>query len=369
MKVLLVGNYVNDEQESMQRFASLLQTGLRQAGHEVRLLKPIPFMGRIKPAAKGVGKWLGYLDKFLIFPRELKVAARWANIIHICDHSNAFYVKYVSSRPHTVTCHDVLAISSALNELPETRTSWTGRQLQRMILSGLKKARHVICVSEATRAELIRLAALPEHKVSLIYNGLNYSYAPLLESNGETNTGNPIPSHPFLLHVGGNQWYKNRLGVLKIFAHLQGMSSSPKMNLIMVGKPWTHEMREFVSSHALHDRVIELTNITNEDLRLLYSKATALLFPSLREGFGWPIIEAQACGCPVFTSDRVPMTEVGGDAAIYLDPTDPPAAATVIANSLNRCPQLRRAGLENVKRFSPAAMISSYSRVYQELAA
>jgi glycosyltransferase involved in cell wall biosynthesis len=369
MKVLLVGNYVNDEQESMQRFANLLQTGLREAGHQVRLLRPTPFMGRIKPAAKGFGKWLGYVDKFVIFPRELKVAAKWADIIHICDHSNAFYVKYCSSRPHTVTCHDLLAISSALKELPEYRTSWTGRHLQRLILSGLKKARHVICVSKATRAELIRLAGLPEHKVSLIYNGLDYSYTPLLGSDGEISTGDPETSRPFLLHVGGNQWYKNRLGVLKIFAHLQGMISSSQMNLIMVGKPWTHEMREFVSLNALHDRVIELTNITNEDLQALYSKATALLFPSLREGFGWPIIEAQACGCPVFTSDRVPMTEVGGDAAIYLDPTDPPGAATVIANSLNRFPQLRQAGLENVKRFSPAVMISSYSHLYQQLAA
>ena len=85
-----------------------------------------------------------------------------------------------------------------------------------------------------------------------------------------------------------------------------------------------------MSLNGLRDRVIELTNITNEDLRALYSKATALLFPSLREGFGWPIIEAQACGCPVFTSDRVPMTEVGGDAAIYLDPTDPRPAPRLL---------------------------------------
>jgi hypothetical protein len=65
----------------------------------------------------------------------------------------------------------------------------------------------------------------------------------------------------------------------------------------------------------------------------------------------------------------VPMTEVGGDAAIYLDPTDPSGAAAVIANSLERVPQLRQAGLENVKRFSSSAMINSYSSVYQRLAA
>ena len=59
----------------------------------------------------------------LIFPGELRIAAKWADIIHVCDHSNAFYVKYISSRPHIVTCHDLLAISSALKEVPENRTS------------------------------------------------------------------------------------------------------------------------------------------------------------------------------------------------------------------------------------------------------
>ena len=65
-----------------------------------------------------------------------------------------------------------------MDEVPGNRTSWTGRQLQKMILGGLRKARHVICVSEATRKELIRMDGLSEHRVSLIYNGLNYSYAP-----------------------------------------------------------------------------------------------------------------------------------------------------------------------------------------------
>ena len=365
MKVLLVGNYANDEQESMQRFANLLSTGLSKAGHEVWLLRPTPVVGRIKPAIHGVGKWCGYVDKFVFFPKELKIAAEWADIVHICDHSNAFYVKYLPSRPHIVTCHDLLAISSALDEIPGNRASWTGQQLQKMILDGLRRARHVICVSEATRGELIRLTGLPEHKVSLIYNGLNYSYTPSSKRDRIMRTGDVETNRPFFLHVGGNQWYKNRLGVLKIFSHLQRWSSARTAKLVMVGKPWTDEMREFVSLNALGDQVIELTSITNEDLQVLYSSATALLFPSLREGFGWPIVEAQACGCPVFTSNRVPMTEIGGNAAIYLDPADVAGAAAVIANSLDYIPQLRQAGLENAKRFSSAAMISAHSSLYR----
>ena len=222
----------------------------------------------------------------------------------------------------------------------------------------------MICVSEATRVELIRLTGLPEHRVSLIYNGLNYPYSPFVKGHEGQSTGGLGTSEPFFLHVGGNQWYKNRLGVLQIFSHLQRWSSTRNTKLIMVGKPWTHEMREFVSLNALSDRIIELTNITDEDLRTLYSQAIALLFPSLREGFGWPIVEAQACGCPVFTSNRVPMTEVGGNAAIYLDPADVAGAAAVIGRSLDDIPQLRQAGLENAKRFSSSAMISAYSSLY-----
>jgi glycosyltransferase involved in cell wall biosynthesis len=368
MKVLLVGNYVNDEQRSMQLFANMLQAGLRKDGHEVQLLRPALVLGRIKPSARGFGKWLGYIDKFVLFPAKLKAEAKWADVIHICDHSNACYVKYLSSRPHTVTCHDLLAISSAMNECPESRTPWTGRQLQRIILRGLKKARHVICVSEATKAELIRIAKLPEHKVSLIYNGLNYSYAPSPDSCEDRNVAIQARK-PFLLHVGGNQWYKNRLGVLKIFANLQSTIPGSTMKLVMVGKPWTREMQDFVSLHGLRGSVVELTNATNAELQALYSSAVALLFPSLREGFGWPIIEAQACGCPVFTSGRTPMTEIGGNAAIYLDPTDPAGAAAVIVRSLDHLSQLRVAGFENAKRFNPSVMVSSYSSVYRQLTA
>ncbi len=75
MKILLVGNYLPDRQESMQRFANMLQIGLVELGHEVRLIRPEPFFGRLRPSGNGLGKWLGYVDKFLLFPRQLRGAA------------------------------------------------------------------------------------------------------------------------------------------------------------------------------------------------------------------------------------------------------------------------------------------------------
>ena len=294
---------------------------------------------------------------------------RWADVVHICDHSNSFYTKHMRSVPHIVTCHDLLAVRSALGEIPENRTRWTGRQLQRMILNGLKEAQHIACVSEATRRDLLRIASIPAGRVSRIYNSLNYPYKPMEkhEAAPRLQKLRVDPNQSFLLHVGGNQWYKNRLGVLRIFSQVIKRPVKHNLNLVMVGKPWTPDMRRFVDAHGMNNVAIELTEVGDEDLRALYSTARMLLFPSLQEGFGWPIIEAQSCGCPVLTSDRPPMDEVGGSAAIYIDPEKPELAALTLEAALSRNLFAREPSLENAARFNESTMIDSYLFLYDRV--
>ena len=86
----------------------------------------------------------------------------------------------------------------------------------------------------------------------------------------------------------------------------------------------------YCQSRPLAPNVYQLTAVSDANLQALYSLATALLYPSWQEGFGWPIIEAQSCGCPVFTSNRAPMTEVASTAAVYFNPHDPVQAAAII---------------------------------------
>jgi glycosyltransferase involved in cell wall biosynthesis len=368
MKVLLLGNYVNDGQESMQRFASFMAQGLAQAGHEVRLLRPPSILGRLHPSWQGVGKWLGYVDKFAWFPLVLKTAVEQADVVHICDHANAVYTRQIESAPHVVTCHDLLAVRSALGDIPQNPTRWTGRQLQRLILKGLTAAQHIACASNGTRNDVLRIGGVSEHRVSRVYNSLNYPYSrmEMAEATSRLRRLSVDPCQPFVLHVGGNQWYKNRLGVMRIFSSLRRMTTPDSFKLVMVGKPWTAEMRRYVADNDLADVTLELTAVADEDLRALYSSATVMLFPSLEEGFGWPIVEAQACGCPVATSKRPPMDEVAGDAAIYVDPENPDSAAATLKHALNRLPGIREASLRNAERFS-SGMVGGYIALYEKV--
>lgn len=362
----------------MQRFAELMERELALRGHKVRLLRPAPRLNRSGSAPLGIAKWLGYLDKLILFPLLLKRVARRFDVVHICDHSNSFYLPSIQNKPHVITCHDVIAIRSALELESNSSTGWSGKALQKMILGGLNQAATVACVSMNTRRELLEVSKLKPHSAVVIYQGINYPYSPMphqeamatLSSLGKERAIENLDSTPFIFHVGGNQWYKNRLGVLRIYQELRTLPKGSILpRLIMAGKPFDEEMRKFVNQHHLTEWVVEIPNCSNEQLRAFYSSARVMLFPSLAEGFGWPVIEAQACGCPVLTSNFAPLTEIGGEAAIFCDPKDEREVARQLDALLSESEKDRDArvhgGLSNAKRFSPQKMIDSYLELYR----
>jgi glycosyltransferase involved in cell wall biosynthesis len=368
MRILLVGNFGPDAQQSMQRYAAWLEPVLTARGYRVTVLRPRPFFARLtsRPALQ---KYLGYLDKFVLFPPHLRRLAKKHDLVHVLDHSNSMYLRMVRGTPCLVTCHDLLAVRAARGEFSDSPTRKTsGRLLQKWILSGLRTAPNVLCVSSKTASDLKVLASETGRRTRVIYNPLNWDYGP----------GAPLPEallsrlglrsgEPYLLHVGGSGWYKNRTGVLNIYARLIAKAEFSGVRLVMAGAPWSATMRELAEELELGDRAIEAAGPTNEELLALYGNALALLFPSLEEGFGWPVLEAQACGCPVITSARAPMTEVAGEAAIFVDPTDPQAAGTAIAEGLQRREWLRAAGFRNMKRFDEAELAGQYCAFYEDI--
>ncbi|MDD5350262.1 MAG: glycosyltransferase family 1 protein [Chthoniobacteraceae bacterium] len=380
-KVFLVGN--SDEfQFSMKLFPEMLLRGLRERDVPAELLRPRTVFGKLAPWAGRLGKWLFYIDKFLLFPVVLSWRLRREKggfVVHICDHSNGMYVPRVACWPHLVTCHDVMPIRSALGEVPQNPTSRTGRLFQRLILAGLRKAGCIACVSHATQEHLLRVARIPPGRCRVILNGLHYPYTPMPVPEARARVarllGGEVP--PFVLHVGGDAWYKNRGGLLAMYAALRRRAraqGAEPPRLVCAGPPLRRELIPFAAEDpAMQHDVVALQGASNEDLRALYSLAECLLFPSWDEGFGWPIVEAQACGCRVVTTGRAPMTEVGGAPAFYIDPADPDAAAVIVAEVL-RQPRAERearvaAGLANVSRFTFSGMMEEYLALYRKLAA
>ena len=369
-KILVIGNYPLMRQESMLRFAGLMCILYREAGHEVRLLQPSVLFGRYgHNAEKGVGKWLSYLDRFVLFRRSLCRELEWPDVVHIIDHGNAMLVPWLKGKAHLVTCHDLLAIRGAQGDIPGYAVSRTGRLLQRWILSGLRKSQYVVCVSEHTQSELQKVAGLSPDLMSVVYNGLNYPYAPMPAQEAHVRLARLglDATTPFVLHVGGNQWYKNRIGVVRIFSHLVRELGYNEYHLVLAGKAWTEALVTAVQSSGCADRVHMVTDADNEDLRALYSVARFLLFPSLAEGFGWPIAEAMACGCPVVTSKRAPMTEVGGEAALYIEP-DATDAAEQITAMLNpeALAKMRACGQQRAAQLNTDVMKIGYLQAVEE---
>lgn len=369
----------------MLRFTRLLTSGLQSRGHEVSTWAPEPRLVRLLPGYRyrGPMKFVGYLDKFLLFPqsvrRRLARETQRADIVHIIDHANSVYAPLFANRALLATCHDLLQIRSARGEFPQHRVSTLGRRYQAWILDNISRLPHVVVPSQQTAADLRRLAHLGPDRISIIPLALNYPYQPLPPAAARLAIGRLLRERHlppgllehggrgFILNVGGGQWYKNREGLLEIYAELRRLMN-PAPRLVMVGKPLAPHLEIALHRLGLREDVVHLSNLSEPQLQALYSVAEALLFPSWHEGFGWPIAEAQACGCPVFTSDRAPMTEVGGDAACYLDPADAQESARRIAVAWPRRSDMSRRGLERVHAWSESAMFDRYLETYARLA-
>jgi glycosyltransferase involved in cell wall biosynthesis len=385
LRVALVANYVADEQRSMLRFADMLASELAAEGVDVQTWRPAAHVGGGTPPS-GFNKFLGYIDKYVLYPPRLRHDAHASGatptVVHICDHSNAMYAPWLRRMPHVVTCHDLIAVRSALGEFPAAPTRWTGRRLQAMVRNGLRQANCIVCDSDATRRDVQRIVRAGDYAV--IHPGVSPAFTPVppdravarLETispaTGDADAWRRTIAAPYLLHVGGNQWYKNRAGLIESYAALvERMPAAPP--LVVVGKPLTRELTAAIDAHSLHRRVFAVPAIGDDELAAAYSRAALLFFPSLVEGFGWPVLEAMACGCRVVTSNRLPMSEVGGVAASYVDPANPRAAAAVLESVLGESSAERdrrvRDGLARAATFNSRGMARAYLSIYSDAVA
>ena len=374
--VVLIGNYVPDQQHSMNRFLQWLESGLSERGLKVEVWRPDILMARpFKKQRRGMGKWLGYCDKFLIFPMRLKHRIRNARlsnaIIHVVDHSNAGYMDVLPPERSLITCHDVLAIRGALGDPSAwAKPSATGRLLQHWIRSHLLRSHHIVCVSETTRMDLLRLPGKrPAYqRIRVIPNGIDPVFSPSIPDQASADElPKELQDNGFLLHVGTSHPRKNRSILIPAFDAIA--NDYPDLRMVFAGEAFNRDEQHSIQSLSSADRFIHMGRVSDAQLSALYRHATGLLFPSLSEGFGWPILEAQSSRCPVACSDLSSLPEVAGEGACLFQPS----SVASIAQAM-RClvdPHQRQtlieAGSANCERFSPDQTIEAYIRFYKDL--
>lgn len=351
----------------MLRYADFLLAELTLRGYKVRLVTPPVVFGRLLRPNHRWSKWFAYLDKYLIFRLTLPWQIRQADVVHVCDHSNATYLPWIKRAQRLITCHDALAILSARGVFPENKTRMTGRKLQDWILRSLRSADRIVYVSEKTHEDFEQALRINNPYV-VIPHALHWAYEHVSEASVDAALRSyGLQCNQYLLHVGSNVWYKNRLGVLKAYAAIVHESRYANLRVVMAGAGFSQELESYIREHNL-EQVVSVVSPTNEQLRCLYSGALAFLFPSLQEGFGWPLLEAQACGCPVMTSNRAPMTEVTAGSSVDYDPERPEAAVAALDEVVAHREEYIALGEQNLKRFSVEAMMSEYEAVYRSLA-
>lgn len=229
-------------------------------------------------------------------------------------------------------------------------------QLKNWTSYSVKKASVIFTISKASKSDIIKTYHIEESKIVVTYPGLREKMGKVNNSMRSTKKAFGIRKD-YILFVGTLQPRKNITRLIQAFSLLSKQEGLVDTQLVIVGKRgWLYEsILDAPKKYSVEDSVLFLDFVTYEELEFLYKNALCLVFPSLYEGFGIPILEAMREGCPVVTSDVSSMPEVGGDSALYVDPEDVEDIASKIKKVIQD-EKLRKSMIEKgyaqIKKFS-----------------
>lgn len=371
--------------QSMPRYAKWLAEGMKARGHQIELWSARARFSALPVKSASLKKWLGYADQYILFPVQVRARLKKLpadTLFVFTDHALGPWVPLVKNRLHVIHCHDFLAQRSALGEIPENVTGRTGKIYQSYIRKGYKSGRNFISISYKTKADLHAMLDKPPGLSEVVYNGLTRKFIPSedissLRAELSRNTGIDL-SEGFILHIGGNLWYKNKRGIISGYNRWR-QQSTKRLPLLLIGEAPDEDLRKQIEASEFSRDIYPLSGIGDDFANKAYCAASVFLFPSLAEGFGLPIIEAMASGSPVITTDEAPMNEVGGNAAFYISKMQPgeeqqwnQECASAIDRILNFTEQERAAlissGFDNVRRFDSETALDKMEEIYQRAA-
>lgn len=300
----------------------MLAKGMEDKGHVVEIWQPQPKVFNW-PLPSFLKKWAGYFDQFVLFPKEVKrklINCTKDTLFVFIDNALGPWVPLVSNRLHVIHCHDFMAQKAAIGQIQENKISFTGKLYQSFIRQGYLKGKNFISVSQKTKNDLEQILIVKPQISEVVYNGLNPNFYPIEKNIARENLSSFFQlnfNNGFMLHVGGNLWYKNRIGVIEIYNKLRE-NNTIHFPLLLVGEAANESISNQIAISPYKKDIYIKSKLDESTLNLAYNAASFFIFPSLEEGFGWPIAEAMVCNTLVVTTNEMPMTEVGGEAAFYI---------------------------------------------------
>ena len=262
-----------------------------------------------------------------------------------------------------VTLHDAKPL---LFPSKPNRRNWNQTLKNIIAPSPLEKIDHVVTVSECSRRDLIEQMGIPEDQITVIYQGVDLEKF----SPSTTLPEKPFEFMPYVLCVAGTDPTKNVTSLIEAFSKLPQEIRS-QHHLVLVGDVQKNkELQQCVKDHGIAGCTIFTGIISDVQLAEYYQQASVFVFPSLYEGFGLPVLEAMACGCPVISSNTSSLPEVVGEAGMLVNPHNREElieAMTRVLTDPELMDNLRRSGREQAEKFSWEKTAKATAALYERI--
>lgn len=271
------------------------------------------------------------------------------DLLHIPSYRR---IPLINSCPIVATVHDVATLT--MDAKYDAARMFYNR---RIVPAQIRNADEIITVSHYSKKDIVKLVGVPEEKVTVIYSGINHSiFHPMDKEAARARLEEKYGlDAPFIFYLSRLEHpAKNHVRLIEAFERYKAESDSAH-KLVLPGADWngSNKIRERAATSPVHSDILFPGFVDLEDLPAFYSTCDLMAFPSLFEGFGFPIVEALACGAPVICADTSSMSEIAGDVVPKFDPFDSDAIFQCMANILSDGwnDEQRAAGLAYAKQF------------------
>ncbi len=250
-----------------------------------------------------------------------------SDIVHVVDQSHANLIPFCRARRKIVTCQDVIPLHVFRGDFPHLTGGLSERSFS-VLLQQMKRSDHIVAASNSTKRDLIELAGFAPEQVSVVYHGLNEAFSPVSavrrrELQEKLRAQFQLSSEcALVMHVGTGGTYKNTPTILRSMAELI-KGKHQRASLIRAGASLNKEESALATELGIANSIVYAGQPQSDELLAdLYRACDIFIFPSFWEGFGWPPLEAMACGLPVIASTGGSLPEVVGTGGSLFEPSD-----------------------------------------------